>query len=88
MIAARAAARPAGSYTTTLLDGGVDVAGRKVTEEATEVLLAAKDHEAGNATDRRLAEEAADLVYHLLVLLAERSVAPSSVMEELRRRAG
>ncbi len=88
VIAARAAARPAGSYTTTLLDGGVDVAGRKVTEEATEVLLAAKDHETGNATDARLAEEAADLVYHLLVLLAERGVAPSSVMGELRRRAG
>jgi phosphoribosyl-ATP pyrophosphohydrolase/phosphoribosyl-AMP cyclohydrolase len=42
-IAERAATRPAGSYTVELLDGGVDRAGRKVTEEATEVLLAAKD---------------------------------------------
>src|SRR3954469_5926272 len=42
-IAARAAERPAGSYTTSLLDAGVDGASRKVTEEATEVLLAAKD---------------------------------------------
>ena len=42
-IAARAAERPAGSYTSALLDGGVDAVGRKVTEEATEVLLAAKD---------------------------------------------
>src|SRR4029079_4987241 len=42
-IASRASERPAGSYTTSLLDGGVDVAGRKVTEEATEVLVAAKD---------------------------------------------
>ena len=42
-IQARATERPAGSYTTTLLDGGVDAVGRKVTEEATEVLLAAKD---------------------------------------------
>ena len=45
-IADRAADRPAGSYTVTLLDGGVDVAGRKVAEEATEVLLAAKNDEA------------------------------------------
>ena len=50
-IAARAAERPAGSYTTSLLDGGVDAAGRKVTEEATEVLLAAKD-DAVASTDR------------------------------------
>ena len=42
-IASRAAERPAGSYTTSLIEGGVDAAGRKVTEEATEVLLAAKD---------------------------------------------
>ncbi len=39
----RAARRPSGSYTATLLEGGVDAVGRKVTEEATEVLLAAKD---------------------------------------------
>ena len=48
-IADRAATRPAGSYTTTLLDGGVDAAGRKVTEEATEVLIAAKDDAAAEA---------------------------------------
>ena len=42
-IEARAATRPDGSYTAGLLDGGVDAVGRKVTEEATEVLLAAKD---------------------------------------------
>ena len=49
--------RPAGSYTAALLDGGVDAAGRKVTEEATEVLLAAKDdaeaERAGADRDRR-----------------------------------
>ncbi len=42
-IASRAEERPSGSYTTSLLDGGVDAVGRKVTEEATELLLAAKD---------------------------------------------
>ena len=95
-IASRAADRPAGSYTTTLLEGGVDAVSRKVTEEATEVLLAAKDDAAAEAsgTDRSttrdaLAGEAADLLYHALVLLAERDVAPSAVMDVLRaRRSG
>jgi phosphoribosyl-ATP pyrophosphohydrolase/phosphoribosyl-AMP cyclohydrolase len=92
-IASRAAERPAGSYTTSLLEGGVDAAGRKVTEEATEVLMAAKDDAAAEAsgTDRAatreaLAGEAADLLYHALVLLAERDVPPSDVVEVLRRR--
>ena len=84
VIAARAAERPPDSYTTSLLDGGVDAVGRKVTEEATEVLLAAKDHSVG-AGDR-VAEEAADLVYHLLVLLAERDVPPADVLAELAHR--
>ena len=49
-IQARATERPAGSYTTSLLDGGVDAAGRKVTEEATELLLAAKDDATASTT--------------------------------------
>ena len=92
-IAARAAERPAGSYTTRLLDGGVDLVGRKVAEEATEVLLAAKNDEAAEAAgsprdDLRalLAGEAADLLYHALVLLAERGLPPSAVIERLRGR--
>lgn len=87
-IAARAADRPAGSYTTSLLDGGVDAVGRKVTEEATEVLLAAKDDAVGstNATREALAGEAADLLYHALVLLAERGLPPGAVIETLRAR--
>jgi phosphoribosyl-ATP pyrophosphohydrolase/phosphoribosyl-AMP cyclohydrolase len=92
-IASRAAERPAGSYTTTLLEGGVDAAGRKVTEEATEVLVAAKDDAVAQAGDRdrtatraELAGEAADLVYHALVLLAERDLPPSAVIDVLRAR--
>lgn len=92
-IAARAAGRPAGSYTVTLLEGGVDLAGRKVAEEATEVLLAAKNDEAAEraAADRAqtralLAAEVADLAYHALALLAERGLEPSEVLEVLRRR--
>ena len=87
-IASRAAQRPSGSYTTTLLDGGVDATGRKVTEEATEVLLAAKDDAVASspATRAALAGEAADLLYHALVLLAERDLPPSEVIETLRER--
>jgi phosphoribosyl-ATP pyrophosphohydrolase/phosphoribosyl-AMP cyclohydrolase len=95
-IASRAAERPAGSYTTQLLDGGVDATARKVTEEATEVLLAAKDDAAAEASgtsieDRAagraaLAGEAADLLYHALVLLAERDLAPREVLGVLRER--
>lgn len=87
-IASRAAERPAGSYTTTLLDGGVDAAGRKVTEEATEVLLAAKDDAVAStpATRTALAGETADLLYHTLVLLAERGLPAADVIEVLRTR--
>jgi phosphoribosyl-ATP pyrophosphohydrolase/phosphoribosyl-AMP cyclohydrolase len=94
-IAARAADRPSGSYTARLLEGGVDAVSRKVTEEATEVLLAAKDDAAAEAggTDRgatreALVDEAADLLYHAIVLLAERDLAPSAVIEVLRARHG
>jgi phosphoribosyl-AMP cyclohydrolase / phosphoribosyl-ATP pyrophosphohydrolase len=84
----RGRTRPAGSYTAQLLEGGVDRVGRKVTEEATEVLLAAKDDATDSTPARRsaLAGESADLLYHLLVLLAERGIPASDVIAELRRR--
>lgn len=94
-ISSRATERPVGSYTTSLLDGGVDAAGRKVTEEATEVLIAAKDDAAAQAagagrgaTREALAGETADLLFHALVLLAERDIPPSSVIDVLRGRHG
>ncbi len=84
----RAIARPAGSYTASLLDGGVDAVSRKVTEEATEVLMAAKDDAVASTTATRaaLAGEAADLLFHVLVLLAERGLPPSDVIATLRGR--
>jgi phosphoribosyl-ATP pyrophosphohydrolase/phosphoribosyl-AMP cyclohydrolase len=92
-IAERATARPAGSYTAGLLDDGVDAAARKVTEEATEVLLAAKDDASAEsagadrtATRGALAGETADLIYHTLVLLAERDLPPAAAIEALRAR--
>ncbi len=92
-IASRAAERPAGSYTTSLLESGVDATARKVTEEATEVLIAAKDdavaERAGadrGATRAALAGETADLLFHALVLVAERDLPPAMVMDTLRQR--
>ncbi|MGH8927195.1 MAG: bifunctional phosphoribosyl-AMP cyclohydrolase/phosphoribosyl-ATP diphosphatase HisIE [Acidimicrobiia bacterium] len=85
-IVSRSLERPSGSYTVSLLEGGVDAAGRKVVEEAVEVLLAAKDHSTGGSSER-IREEAADLIYHLLVLLAERAVGLDAVMDVLDKRA-
>jgi phosphoribosyl-ATP pyrophosphohydrolase/phosphoribosyl-AMP cyclohydrolase len=82
-IAERAAERPAGSYTTELLDAGVGACARKVGEEAVELTVAALDE-----SDERVVEEAADLVYHLYVLLAARGLDVAQVEDELRARAG
>jgi phosphoribosyl-AMP cyclohydrolase / phosphoribosyl-ATP pyrophosphohydrolase len=81
-LASRAAERPEGSYTVELLDNPTLV-GEKVEEEAEEVVRAAREE-----TDERVAEEAADVLYHLAVLLAARGVPQSAVFEELNRRAG
>jgi len=88
VIAARAVERPTGSYTASLIDAGVDGPARKLVEEALETVLAAKDHAGGGADDRRVAEEAADVIYHLLVLLAERGLEPAQVLTVLEERAG
>lgn len=86
VIADRAENLPEGSYTTSLLQAGPEGPGRKVTEEAVEVLLAAKDHAAGAADDRRVAEEVADLIFHALVVLAERKINPALVLDVLAER--
>jgi phosphoribosyl-ATP pyrophosphohydrolase len=82
-IAARARERPHGSYTTRLLDEGVDRIGRKIGEEAAEVIIAAKN---GDAAE--LAWEVADLWYHSLVLLAAVGVDPELVWRQLAERRG
>jgi phosphoribosyl-ATP pyrophosphohydrolase len=70
-----------GSYTAQLFETGEDEIVKKVGEEAIEVILAAKAQ-----PDRRVIEEAADLLYHLWVLLALRGVTPEQVMAELEVR--
>lgn len=74
------------SYTTSLLEAGVDLVSRKVAEEATEVVIAAKNHATGGDRDR-VVSEAADLVFHLFVLLAERGVEAGEVVATLRDRS-
>jgi len=78
----RALERPDGSYTVKLLDDR-ELIGAKVEEEAEEVIRAAREE-----TDQRVAEEAADLLYHLSVLLVSRGVSQSAVMEVLNDRSG
>jgi phosphoribosyl-ATP pyrophosphohydrolase len=82
----RKAKRPAGSYTTKLFEGGVDAIGAKLCEEAAEVVDAATvAHE-----DRgySVTYEAADLLYHFLVMLVQCGVPLIDVEEELGRRFG
>ncbi len=78
----RVAERPAGSYTVALLDDP-ELTGAKVREEAEEVSRAAREE-----TDDRVDEEAADVIYHLLVLLAGRgrSLADVERVLDARRR--
>ena len=70
-----------GSYTNSLFSAGEDEIVKKVGEEAIEIIIAAKGQ-----TDQRVIEEAADLLYHLWVLLAWRGVTLEQVTAELERR--
>jgi phosphoribosyl-ATP pyrophosphohydrolase len=82
-IRARRSDPAANSYTRQLIDAGAERCARKLGEEATETVIAAV------GTDRQaLMREAADLVYHLLVLLECRQVAWSEVLAELEARMG
>jgi phosphoribosyl-ATP pyrophosphohydrolase/phosphoribosyl-AMP cyclohydrolase len=72
---------PEGSYTTYLFNNGLDKILKKVGEEATETVIAAK-----NPEPHRLAEETSDLIYHLLVLLVERGISLEDINQELKAR--
>lgn len=81
LIAEREAKRPEGSYTTYLFEKGIDKIAKKVGEEAAEVIIAAK-----NRSKEELRWEAADLLYHLLVLLREQRVSLDDVLSVLAER--
>ncbi len=80
-IAARKTNPPPNSYTAQLFAQGLTEISKKVGEEAIEVIVAAQSE-----SDTRLASESADLIYHLLVLLAARNVEWRAVEVELARR--
>ena len=81
IIERRKNAEPTGSYTKRLMESGEDQIVRKINEESLEVILAAKCE-----GDQRLIEEAADLIYHLFVLLAFKDISLDQVKAELHQR--
>ncbi len=81
LVEERKSASPEDSYTAQLISKGEDTILRKISEETTELILAVKGE-----GDQRVIEESADLYYHLLVLLASRSIRLEDIEEELERR--
>jgi phosphoribosyl-ATP pyrophosphohydrolase len=86
-IAARRGADETSSYTASLFAKGSDTILKKVGEEATEFVLAAK-HASLGGKNSFVVKEAADLIFHLFVALADRGVPLEDVRAELKRREG
>ena len=82
----RKANPPERSYTTKLFQGGVPKIGKKILEEAGEVVEAAGEE--GEAGREHLIYEAGDLLYHLFVMLGHRDISLAEVESELARRFG
>jgi phosphoribosyl-ATP pyrophosphohydrolase len=82
-VAARRDADPSASYVASLFAKGDDAILKKIGEEATETVMAAKDGERA-----RIVAEVADLWFHCIVLLARHGLAPDDVLAELARREG
>ena len=70
-----------GSYTNYLFDKGIDKILKKVGEEATEIVIAAK-----NPNDNEIVYEMSDFLYHMMVLMAEKNVSWEDITDELSRR--
>lgn len=81
VIADRKANPKEGSYTNYLFDSGIDKILKKVGEECTEIVIAAK-----NPDDKEIKYEIADFLYHAMVLMAEKGVTWDEIMDELARR--
>lgn len=82
-LVARLDADPDSSYTASLYAKGLDAILKKIGEEATETVMAAKDGD-----DEKIIAEVADLWFHTLVLLAQQGLNPQQVLNELARRSG
>lgn len=83
VLEARKGADPDSSYVAKLYAKGLDAILKKIGEEATETVMAAKDGE-----PRQIVYEVADLWFHTLVLLAREGLGPDDVLAELQRRFG
>ncbi len=83
VLEARKQADPADSYVASLYAKGLDAILKKIGEEATETVMAAKDGDSG-----KIVHETADLWFHTLVLLAHEGLGPQDVLAELERRFG
>lgn len=83
ILESRKSAKPGSSYVASLYGKGLDAILKKVGEEATEVVMAAKDGKA-----EKIVYEVADLWFHTLVLLAQQNLHPDDVLKELERRFG
>lgn len=81
-ILARKEAQQEGSYTCYLFEQGLDKILKKVGEESTEMVIAAK-----NGVKNETVGEICDLIYHTLVMMANEGITPDDVDEELRKRA-
>ncbi len=83
VLEARKAAEPSSSYVAGLYAKGLDAILKKIGEEATETVIAAKGGDRG-----QLVHETADLWFHTLVLLAQQGLKPDDVLNEMERRFG
>ncbi|MFP4075665.1 MAG: phosphoribosyl-ATP diphosphatase [Halochromatium sp.] len=83
VLEARKGADPSTSYVAKLYDKGLDAILKKIGEEATETVMAAKDGDPD-----KLVYELADLWFHSLVLMADQGLHPDAVLTELDRRFG
>ncbi len=83
VLEARKGADPESSYVAKLYHKGLDAILKKIGEEATETVMAAKDGEAD-----KIIYEVADLWFHTLVLLKQQNLEPQQVLDELERRFG
>lgn len=83
VLEARKQSDPEDSYVSSLYNKGTDAILKKIGEEATELVMAAKDNE-----PEHIVYETADLWFHTMVLLADKGLTPEMVLEELSRRFG
>lgn len=83
VLESRKGASPDTSYVASLYDKGLDAILKKVDEEATETVMAAKDGD-----KEQIIYETADLWFHTLVMLASQGLGPQQVLDELQRRFG